>query len=134
VTRFPAAHTEALTALGLLCRLELGQEPRLNPVLASAAATINDKPPAWGDDPASVDTYYWSFATLALRRLGGEPFGAWSRALDEALARRQRRDGAFKGSFDPAGAWCGQGGRVYQTALLTLCLQARAGTLQIMRG
>ena len=39
------------------------------------------------------------------------------------LVARQRMSGEMAGSWDPVCVWGGYGGRVYSTALATLCLQ-----------
>ena len=42
----------------------------------------------------------------------------------DAIVKTQRTDGNFAGSWDPVGVWDEDGGRVYATALYTLCLSA----------
>ena len=43
---------------------------------------------------------------------------------DTAILDHQRRDpGCLHGSWDPADAWGEEGGRVYATATLALCLE-----------
>ena len=44
-------------------------------------------------------------------------------AMVGAIVDSQREDGDFSGSWDPVGAWGNVGGRVYSTALMTLCLE-----------
>ena len=43
--------------------------------------------------------------------------------MEDAILPNQRKDGDFKGSWDPDGAWGFSGGRVYSTAMMTLSLQ-----------
>ena len=59
----------------------------------------------------------------ATYQLGGREWAVWSRAMEPAIVGSQRRDGDQKGSWDPVGPWGHVGGRVYSTALMTLCLE-----------
>ena len=46
-----------------------------------------------------------------------------------SLCSTQRKDGDFclyKGSWDPLDPWGADGGRVYSTALLTMCVESLA--------
>ena len=43
--------------------------------------------------------------------------------MKPAVIETQRRDGDEKGSWDPVGPWGYAGGRVYATALMTLCME-----------
>jgi hypothetical protein len=50
----------------------------------------------------------------------------WARRLERmqsSLVSRQRGDGNLAGSWDPDCQWGGYGGRVYSTAVSTLCLE-----------
>ena len=67
--------------------------------------------------------YYWYYGTLAMYQVGGTAWTTWNKAMSSAIIEQQRQDGHFKGSWDPIGAWGEEGGRVYSTALLTLCLE-----------
>jgi hypothetical protein len=70
--------------------------------------------------------YYWYWGTLAMFQVGGEVWGKWNEALKEAVVEHQHLagSGARAGSWDPVGPWGVQdGGRVYSTALMTLCLE-----------
>ena len=74
----------------------------------------------------SVDMYYWYWGTMAMFQMGGDSWGKWNEALKEAVVKHQhlKGSGARAGSWDPAGPWGAQdGGRVYSTALMTLCLE-----------
>ena len=54
-TRFPPNKGEALTAVGLMCRFFLGQDPKDHSVMTQAAETLLKKPPVW-EIPTSVPT------------------------------------------------------------------------------
>ncbi len=43
--------------------------------------------------------------------------------MKKAILTNQRKDGDEKGSWDPVGPWGYSGGRVYSTALMTLCIE-----------
>ena len=69
---------------------------------------------------------HWLFGTLALYRVGGPAWKAWSENLRGAVVGTQRTDGAVccaRGSWDPVGPASGRFGRVGATALRTLCLE-----------
>jgi len=121
--KFPHEKTEAMTAVGLLCRIFLGQDPKNNPVLSAAAETMLKKKPNWNPADGSIDMYYWYYASYAMFQMGGRYWKNWRHALEGALLKPQRRDGHAKGSWDPISAWSDDGGRVYTTALGVLTLE-----------
>jgi len=121
--KFPHEKTEAMTAVGLLCRIFLGQTPKTNPVLSAAASTMLKKKPNWNPTDGSIDMYYWYYASYAMFQMGGHYWTTWRKSLDNALVKSQRRDGHEKGSWDPISAWGDEGGRVYTTALGVLTLE-----------
>ena len=83
--------------------------------------------PAWDIEAGRTDQYYWYFGTLALFQVGDPEWRGWNSALARTLVKNQhpKGSGARAGSFDPVGPWQFEGGRIYSTALLTMCLQAR---------
>ncbi|MCA8973601.1 MAG: terpene cyclase/mutase family protein [Planctomycetes bacterium] len=125
--RFPVAKGEAMTAVGLFCRFFMGQDPKQKPEMKAAADLIVGKPPVWNEKDGSIDHYYWYYATYALFQMGGDRWRDWQRHLVPAVVKTQHRSpsGAnLTGSWDPAGAWGEEGGRVYSTAILALTLEA----------
>ena len=56
-------------------------------------------------------------------QMGGNYWKAWNVAMKEAVIENQQREGDEKGSWDPVGPWGYSGGRVYSTALMTLCIE-----------
>jgi hypothetical protein len=80
-------------------------------------------------EPSRVNLYYWYYASLALHRQqqlsdqNAAAWQAWNSALTSVLVSKQAGDGADAGSWDPECIWGGYGGRVYSTALSTLCLE-----------
>ena len=71
----------------------------------------------------SYDEYFWYYGTLAMRNSDDESWKEWNGALRDLLVNLQRKDGQFAGSWDPRGKWAGIGGRLYSTALSTMCLE-----------
>jgi|GEM_PF-1327591 len=116
---FPVDASEAMTGIGLQCRLILGQDAE-EPILEKHVELLLKCLPAW--EPASfrVDQYYWFQATEGLRHVGGKAFDAWTKALEEALLESQHEDGCWP----PVGPWGHAGGRVYSTALSALMLES----------
>lgn len=110
--------SRSMTAEALACRQFLGLNPGY---LANREATdyLLAGPP--GEGPTNL--YYWYYATLAMFHLQGTDWESWNEALQETLVASQRCEGRLAGSWDPNCVWGGYGGRVYSTALATLCLE-----------
>jgi hypothetical protein len=126
IDRFPAEKSESCTAVGLLARIFCGQDVRTTDAIQKGVALCTKLLPTWNEQDGSIDMYYWYYATLALYQVGGAPWRAWNDAMKTAIVNHQRPDGdfcGFKGSWDPVGPWGPDGGRVYSTALMTLCLE-----------
>jgi hypothetical protein len=114
--------TPTMTAAGLLCYEFLGWK-KTDRKITAAAEHVGRHPPAW--EGGNVNFYYWHYGTYSLYHIGGEGWERWNRALHGALLPNQRTgNGELAGSWDPVGAWCGSGGRVYATAMGALCLEA----------
>ncbi len=110
--------TPSMTAEALVCRMFL--HDRLNAQATMEAADfITDELPGDG----RTNLYYWYYGTLALFQLQDERWDRWNRALQQQLLRNQRSDANLAGSWDPNTVWGGCGGRVYTTAMATLCLE-----------
>ncbi|MBX9791512.1 MAG: squalene--hopene cyclase [Pirellulales bacterium] len=110
--------TRTMTAEALACRLILGMQPD-NPACREAVASVLQEVPGDGQ----MNLYYWYYATLALHQLQGPEWDRWNSALKSVLLVRQHTDGELAGSWDTNDVWGGYGGRVYTTALATLCLE-----------
>lgn len=112
----PASRT--MTAEAVVCRAFLGLEQR---ELAAREAVdfIMAEPPQAG----KMNLYYWYYATLAMFQMQGPKWEEWNAALQQQLLSKQQRFGAHTGSWDPDTVWGGYGGRVYSTAMATLCLE-----------
>lgn len=121
---FPAHKSESLTAIALFARLSLGHALEEESLLKKQTRRLLGRLPSWDEDDGSIDLYYWFYGSLAMRQLGMDYWSHWSEALWEALLPAQRRVGKYRGSWDPISVWSRNGGRIYSTAMATLCLQA----------
>jgi hypothetical protein len=126
IDRFPPERSESLTGVGILARVFLGEDPRRSEAVQRGADLCAKLPPTWNEGDGSIDMYYWYYATLGMFQVGGPRWKAWNAALKTAVVDHQRRDGdpcTYQGSWDPVDPWGEYGGRVYSTALLTMCLE-----------
>ena len=107
-----------MTAEALACRLFLGMAPYDSSVRESADYLL-------GELPGSTKTnlYYWYYGTLGMYQLRGPHWRQWNQALRTTLLASQQTQGTKAGSWSPDTVWGGYGGRVYSTALATLCLE-----------
>ena len=121
--QFPATESESLTGVGILTRVFCGQDPAATPEIKAGAELISRRLPVWEPKSGKVDMYYWYYATLAMFQVGGTQWTTWNGRMQKAIIDPQRADGNFAGSWDPIGAWGEDGGRVYSTALMTLCME-----------
>jgi biopolymer transport protein ExbD len=121
IQKWPPDESEALTALALFTRLHAARaDVRLT---QSGAKLLVAKLPKWDEALGSIDMYYWYWGTLAMFQIGGEGWERWNKALKSALIEHQVKNGCAEGSWDPKDPWGEEGGRVYSTALMTLCLE-----------
>ncbi len=120
---YPADRSETLTAVALLSRIFIGGEAAKSPLVHKGAELLKAHPPEWDESGFNNDIYYWYYGSYALFQLGGPRWEAWNKSAKRALLGSQRRDGDAKGSWDPKDAWGHAGGRVYMTAMASLCLE-----------
>ncbi len=110
--------TPAMTAEALFCRqmFAIGTNTAAS---KEAAAYLRDNLPK----VTKYDEYYWYYGTLAMHHLQDESWKEWNGALRDMLISQQHQEGPLAGSWDPNGKWAGIGGRLYSTALSTMCLE-----------
>lgn len=120
---FPAEETESLTAAGMLVRIFAGEDPAKSAMLKAGQELLLKRLPVWEASTGKIDHYYWYYGTLSMFQMGGSGWAEWNKKLQDAVIKTQRTDGNFKGSWDPLDAWGETGGRVYSTAVLTLCME-----------
>ena len=126
VDRFPAEKSESMTGVAMLARIFLGEDPKKSDMVKKGAELCSKLVPTWNPNDGSIDMYYWYYATLAMFQVGGDPWTKWNAAMKVAIVDTQRRDGdrcLYKGSWDNIDPWGPDGGRVYSTAMMALCLE-----------
>jgi hypothetical protein len=111
--------SRTMTAEALLCHHLLHDTPRPAACEEAAAFVVQELPTS-----GQANVYYCYYGTLALRFTGGPAWERWNESLQRQLLGSQRANAALAGSWDPDPFWGGYGGRVYQTALSTLCLES----------
>jgi hypothetical protein len=129
---FPREKGEAMTAVGLLCRIFLGQDPKDYPIMEKHGDLLLRTLPVWDPEGFGCDMYYWYYGTYAMFQMGGKYWKSWEDAMKKAVLESQRKDGDEKGSWDPVGPWGYTGGRVYATASMTLCLEVYFRYAQVL--
>lgn len=123
---FPEWKSESMTAVGMLARTFLGEDPKTSDAIGRGADLCASLVPAWNTADGSIDMHYWYFGSIAMFRVGGARWKTWEAAMKPAIVDSQRKDGefcAYKGSWDPVDVWGEEGGRVYATAILCSSLE-----------
>lgn len=110
--------TVSMTAEAMACRVFLGH-PVNSIAMDRAARYVRQHRPGSGQ----ANFYFWYYASLALSQRNDGDWRRWNHALQTTLLRLQRKDSILSGSWDSSTVWGGHGGRVYATAMATLCLE-----------
>ncbi|HLQ44538.1 MAG TPA: hypothetical protein VK137_07415 [Planctomycetaceae bacterium] len=110
--------TDSMTAEALFCKQILGIS-RTNSACTEAVQHMRQRLPR----PSTHNLYYWYYGTLAMYQYGGNPWRQWNEALRDTLIAEQRTRGHQAGSWDPKPPWGAYGGRIFSTAVSTLCLE-----------
>jgi hypothetical protein len=116
----PASH--AMTAEALVCWQFLGMR-RGHAGAEEAGDYLLGKLPGRLSGGERPNFYYFYYATLGMYQMQGAGWKQWNKALQKVLLRSQHSQGELAGSWAPDTQWGGYGGRVYSTALATLCLE-----------
>ena len=117
---------ETMTAIGGTARCFITRDKR-DPRMHKGTFLLLRDLPKW--DGNAIDFYYWHWATLALFHYDG-PSGPkwekWNTPMKRALLSHQNgpKTGCTRGSWEPVGSWCHEGGRVYATAINALTLES----------
>jgi len=85
VDKFPAEKSESMTAVGMLARIFLGENPKTSDMIKKGAELCAKLAPSWNVQDGSIDMYYWYYATLAMFQVGGEPWKKWETAMKTAI-------------------------------------------------
>lgn len=122
---YPTDKGEGMTAVALLCRFFMGEDPETSPVMKQHAELLRKSLPEWNASIKANDMYYWYYGSYAMYQMGGDKYWeVWNKAMKTAVVESQRKDGDEKGSWDAkVDPWGFSGGRVYSTALMALCLE-----------
>jgi hypothetical protein len=128
---WPYDRVESMTAVGMLSRIFAWHlldpeepDPRQKEMLRKGAELLRRKPPRWDEDAGCIDFYYWYYGSYAMYQMAGTDWKLWKTPMIEALVENQCREGCGTGSWDPScDPWGDNGGRIYATALGTLCLE-----------
>lgn len=121
--------TPVMTAEALFCKQMLGMR-RTNPSSEEAVTYLQQALP----NREKYNLYYWYYGTLAMFQHGGEPWGSWNGSMRDLLVSEQIKTGRNAGSWDPIDRWGGSGGRIYSTAMATMCLEVYYRYLPLYRG
>lgn len=117
------AVTPTMTAEGWFCQLFISEEAKTRGITESIDYIMKDLPQWAPDSDVVPHLYYWYYATLSLYLSGAKEFDVWNAALSEALLKGHVKDGAAAGTWDPVCQLGPRGGRIYSTAMATLCLE-----------
>ena len=121
---FPSRRSASLTSIGVFVRSKTAEDSQHEARLTQGLAWIAKRRPRWRPG-GSIDMHSWYWGSLATYQVGGRAWQGWRTALLAAVCANQRSDGdvcSYRGSWDPIGPWGAEGGRVYATSLLCLCL------------
>ena len=111
-------HSPTMTAEALTCRYLLEDNVSRDTIDEATRFVIQNLP-----DNDEVNYYYWYYGTISMFHTGGPAWEKWNAQLQSVLLHRQVAYGADSGSWPADGLWSGYGGRVYSTAMATLCLE-----------
>ncbi|MAT14669.1 MAG: hypothetical protein CMJ46_05290 [Planctomyces sp.] len=120
--------SNSMTAEALFCKQMLGIN-RTNPACIEAVDHMLKNVPSRRE----YNLYYWYYGTLAMYQHGGSAWNTWNSSLRDRIVSEQRQTGEFAGSWDPRSVWSPYGGRIYTTALSTLCLEVYYRFLPLYR-
>ncbi|MDH3716974.1 MAG: squalene--hopene cyclase [Planctomycetota bacterium] len=115
--------SRAMTAEALVCRQLLGSSTRDQTANEAVRFILGELPVSDRQGGGRMNFYYWYYAALALYQRQDEAWDRWNTAMQNALVETQVPAGQYAGSWSPDTRWGGYGGRVYTTAMATLCLE-----------
>jgi len=111
----------ATTAIGLLCRMYLGWKQD-DEAFKRGVQWISNQGPSIGN---SANMYYNYYGTQVCRQFGDEVWDKWNSKMRDFLISSQAKDGPARGSwFFSGGHGAEAGGRLYNTSLATMVLEA----------
>ncbi|HEY2838011.1 MAG TPA: hypothetical protein VGJ26_02600 [Pirellulales bacterium] len=111
-----AAHSEATTAIGLLCRMYLGWKHDES-ALERGVQFLSKR------GPSETNMYFNYYATQVLHHYEGEEWTTWNTKMRDFLIKEQKKSGHEKGSWYLQDSSAMQGGRLYTTAMCAMTLE-----------
>lgn len=115
--------TEIMTAQALLLRILIASPPKDDPLTARQADRLAAAAPAMDDASFRADPTYWLFGSLALYRVGGRHWRAWSRAMKGTVLVASERPVDDPEGGKPRGVLGPAAGRVGEAALTYLATE-----------
>jgi hypothetical protein len=115
--------SDTLTAMGAFCLLTDRRGAEVADI-AKVRASLRGAAAGWNRE---TDFYRWYFLVSALRASGDAELRGALEPVCRSLLTTRNRGGAHGGTWDPVGAWSSVGGRIYTTAMATLCLEGDNG-------
>jgi hypothetical protein len=112
--------TPAMTAEALFCRQILGVHRDAESSREAVSYLLS---PQSIPTRQRMDLYYWYYGMLAMKQFGDPEWSRWNVRVRDLLVAEQVRRGELAGSWEPRDPWSGYGGRIYSTAMATLCLE-----------
>lgn len=118
-----AGQNDTLTAMGAFCLLaDPGGAAGAD--VAKVRTALRSAASGWDRE---TDFYRWYFLVSALHASGDPQLRSTLGPVYRSLLSTRNREGEHGGTWDPVGAWSSVGGRIYTTAMATLCLEADNG-------
>ncbi|MFH0944299.1 MAG: prenyltransferase/squalene oxidase repeat-containing protein [Planctomycetota bacterium] len=90
---WPENKTEVLTAVAMLCRIFLGEDPEKSPALRGGADLLLKRMPLWSVEEGTIDYYYWYYGSYARWQMGGDAWTRWQERMLDAVIKTQRVKG-----------------------------------------
>jgi hypothetical protein len=118
-----SGESDTLTAMGAFCLLADRRGAEVADI-AKVRASLRGAAAGWNRE---TDFYRWYFLVSALRASGDAELRGALEPVCRSLLTTRNREGTHGGTWEPVGAWSSVGGRIYTTAMATLCLEGDNG-------
>ena len=116
----PGHRNATLTAIGMLCRVFIGEDTGGEMLRAHANMVLKEAPKTFDD----ANMYQMYYATLAMFQMGGHYWKEWNKAMKKILCDNQCKGGCEDGSwYVKKPVWYNQIGRLFHTAVGCLSLE-----------
>ncbi len=117
-------HPTVMNALGVLVRLDAGEQPADETIGKSMKGLLADVPTV-SEDHLSIDYYFWHHAVAALRRTNAAGGAAWTnQAVGHLLALQDKTNNdCTRGAWVTGDRWAYSGGALYTTGINVLTLE-----------